>query len=103
MRDVPQPAARPINEPDRDSVSPIFLEALDRAGQGIGVFDTDLRLILFNDAFAEFLGIPATNRWVKLRGSSHARFENNQIIEARDHWDIHDLIQQLTRPEETAR
>ena len=52
---------------------------------------------------AEFLGIPATNRWVKLRGSSHARFENNQIIEARDHWDIHDLIQQLTRPEETAR
>ena len=32
-----------------------------------------------------------------------ARFENNQIIEARDHWDIHDLIQQLTRPDETAR
>ena len=50
---------------------------------------------------AEFLGIQATNRWVKLRGSSHARFENSQIIEARDHWDVHDLIQQLTRPEET--
>ena len=52
---------------------------------------------------AEFLSIPATNRWVTLRGSSHARFENNQIIEARDHWDIHDLIQQLTRPDKSAR
>ncbi|MFY9256219.1 MAG: ester cyclase [Fuerstiella sp.] len=52
---------------------------------------------------AEFLGIPATNRWVKLHGSSHARFENNQIIEARDHWDIHDVIQQQTRPSEAAR
>lgn len=51
---------------------------------------------------AEFLGIPATNRWVKLRGSSHARFENNQIIEARDHWDIHDLVQQLTRPDDSS-
>lgn len=52
---------------------------------------------------AEFLGIPATNRWVTLRGSSHARFKNHQIIEARDHWDVHDLIQQLTRPGKTAR
>lgn len=39
-----------------------------------------------------FLGIPATNRWVTLRGCFHARFQNRQITEARDHWDIHNLL-----------
>lgn len=44
----------------------------------------------------EFLGIPATDKEVELRGSSYARFVNEQIIEARDHWDVQDLIQKLT-------
>lgn len=52
---------------------------------------------------AEFLGVPATNRWVTMRGSSHARFKNHQIIDARDHWDVYDLIQQLTLPDKSTR
>lgn len=44
----------------------------------------------------EFLGIAPTDRWVKLRGNSLAVFRDGLIIEARDHWDVQDLVQQLT-------
>ena len=44
----------------------------------------------------EFLGIPATGKTVTLRGSSYAKFANDQIIEGRDHWDVQDLVQKLT-------
>ncbi|APZ90891.1 putative ester cyclase [Fuerstiella marisgermanici] len=45
---------------------------------------------------AEFLGIPATHRWVSLKGSSLAVFRDRQIVEARDHWDVQHLVEQLT-------
>ena len=44
----------------------------------------------------EFLGIPPTNKWVTLRGSSLAVFRDGVIVESRDHWDVQDLVQQLT-------
>ncbi len=44
----------------------------------------------------EFLGISATGKTVTLRGSSYAKFVNDQIIEGRDHWDVQDLVQKLT-------
>lgn len=47
-----------------------------------------------------FAGIPATGRWVKIKGSSFAVFENGRIVQARDHWDVQDLIDQLVSPEE---
>lgn len=46
-----------------------------------------------------FAGIAATNRWVKIKGSSFAVFQEGRIIQARDHWDVQDLIQQLVAPE----
>ncbi|MEM9657473.1 MAG: ester cyclase [Planctomycetota bacterium] len=45
---------------------------------------------------SEFLGIPATYKWVKLRGNSLAVYHQGLIVEARDHWDVQDLVQQLT-------
>lgn len=44
----------------------------------------------------DFLGIAATNKEVTLRGSSFAKYAKDQIIEARDHWDVQDLVQKLT-------
>ncbi|PQO40838.1 ester cyclase [Blastopirellula marina] len=44
----------------------------------------------------EFLGIPPTGKTITLRGSSYAKFANDQIIEGRDHWDVQDLVQKLT-------
>lgn len=44
----------------------------------------------------DFLGIAPTRRWVQLRGSSMAVFRSGQIVEVRDHWDVQDLVQQLT-------
>ncbi|MFN3150167.1 ester cyclase [Bremerella sp.] len=46
-----------------------------------------------------FAGIAATGRWVKIKGSSFAIFEDGRIMQARDHWDVQDLIEQLVRPE----
>lgn len=46
-----------------------------------------------------FAGIPATDRWVKIKGSSFAVFQDGRIIQARDHWDVQDLIDQLVAPE----
>lgn len=43
----------------------------------------------------DFLGIPATGRWVNLRGNSMAEFRGDKIALVRDHWDLHLLIQQL--------
>lgn len=43
----------------------------------------------------EFLGIPPTGRTVTIRGSSMVRFQDRQIVEALDHWDVQDLILQL--------
>ncbi|MCA9135193.1 MAG: ester cyclase [Planctomycetales bacterium] len=50
----------------------------------------------------EFLGIPPTGRWVEIRGSSLAVFSKGRLIQARDHWDVQDLITQLTNEEMTA-
>jgi len=44
----------------------------------------------------EFLGIPPTQKWASLKGSSLTVFESGQIIQARDHWDVQHLIDQLS-------
>jgi predicted ester cyclase len=44
----------------------------------------------------EFNGIEPTGKWVILKGSSWAKFQAGKLIEGRDHWDVHDLIQKLT-------
>lgn len=46
-----------------------------------------------------FAGIPPTDRWVKIKGSSFAVFRDGRILQARDHWDVQDLIDQLVAPE----
>lgn len=43
----------------------------------------------------EFAGIAPTGNWVFIRGSSMADFEGERIAEARDHFDVDDLIRQL--------
>ncbi|MCC9600966.1 ester cyclase [Stieleria sp. JC731] len=43
----------------------------------------------------EFLGIPASGRWIEVKGSSQATVHNGQIISVRDHWDIDDCIRQI--------
>ncbi|QDT15806.1 ester cyclase [Alienimonas californiensis] len=44
-----------------------------------------------------FLNIEPTGRVVRVRGSSWGRFRDDGLIaEARDHWDVADLIRQLT-------
>ncbi len=58
MPDAPDPAAKKMRDPGVDAVSPMIFEALNRASQGIGVFDANLRLILFNDAFVGYLELP---------------------------------------------
>ena len=45
-----------------------------------------------------FLGIEPTGRWADVRGSSMVTFRDGLIATVRDHWDVQDLIQQLTGP-----
>ncbi len=46
-----------------------------------------------------FAGIEPTGRWVEIKGSSFAVFQNGRMVQARDHWDVQDLIQQLVSEE----
>ncbi len=45
----------------------------------------------------EFLGIPATGRTVQVSGCSMAKFKDDWIVEVRDHWDVQNLIDLLTK------
>lgn len=42
-----------------------------------------------------FLEIPATGKWAKVRGTSIVRFEGNLVVEAEDQFDVGCLIRQL--------
>lgn len=43
-----------------------------------------------------FLGIAATDRKISIRGSTMGVIINDQFIEARDHWDVKHLIDQIS-------
>ena len=42
-----------------------------------------------------FFDIPATGRWVNLRGMSIAKFENGLVVEAEDHFDVESILRQI--------
>ena len=43
-----------------------------------------------------FLEIPATDRWVNVRGNSLIEFAENLAVEAEDQFDVDDLVRQIT-------
>ena len=43
-----------------------------------------------------FFKIPATHRWVNIRGNSLIEFAENLAVEAEDQFDVDDLVRQLT-------
>ena len=43
-----------------------------------------------------FFKIPATHRWVNVRGNSLIEFAENLAVEAEDQFDVDDLVRQLT-------
>ena len=44
----------------------------------------------------DFLGIPATGRWVEIRGNSVAQYADGLVVDAEDHFDVDSVIRQLT-------
>ena len=59
MNDFTASLAGKADDQHVDATHPLIIQALNRLEQGVGVFDTDLRLILFNQAFVDLLGLPA--------------------------------------------
>lgn len=47
----------------------------------------------------DFFEIPATGRWVELRGNSVAQYADGLVVEAEDHFDVDSLIRQITGQE----
>ena len=43
----------------------------------------------------EFGGVPATGRWVSLRGNSRVKLVDDKMVDAEDNWDVYDVIRQL--------
>jgi predicted ester cyclase/DNA-binding XRE family transcriptional regulator len=43
-----------------------------------------------------FFEIPATNRWVNVRGNSIVEFAEDLVVEGEDQFDVDDLVRQLT-------
>jgi predicted ester cyclase len=44
----------------------------------------------------DFLGFPATDKQISIRGSTMAIILDNKFVEARDHWDVKHLIDQIS-------
>ncbi len=44
----------------------------------------------------DFLGFPATDKQISIRGSTMALILDNKFVEARDHWDVKHLIDQIS-------
>ena len=61
MPDVPDQAAKSSTSRDTEAISPLITAALNLTGQGIGVIDADRRLILFNNAFFDYLELSANS------------------------------------------
>lgn len=47
----------------------------------------------------DFFEIPATNRWVNVRGNSVVEFAEDLVVEGEDQFDVDDLVRQLTGQE----
>ena len=50
----------------------------------------------------DFLDIPATGSWVKVRGNSIVAFANGLAVESEDQLDLDSLVRQLTGKERLA-
>jgi predicted ester cyclase len=44
----------------------------------------------------DFFEIPATGRWVEIRGNSVAQYADGLVVDAEDHFDVDSVIRQLT-------
>lgn len=47
----------------------------------------------------EFVGYPATNRWVSVRGNSIVTFQGRTAIQAEDIWEVDDVLRQISGDE----
>ena len=43
----------------------------------------------------EFSGVPASGRWVTVRGNSRVKLVGDKMVDAEDNWDVYDVIRQL--------
>ncbi|MEM9410259.1 MAG: ester cyclase [Planctomycetota bacterium] len=47
----------------------------------------------------DFFEVPATGRWVEIRGNSVAQYADGLVVDAEDHFDVESVIRQLTGQE----
>ncbi len=59
MTDFAPSLAGRTEDLDVDAMRSVIIQALNRLDQGIGVFDSELRLVLYNQSFVDLLGLPS--------------------------------------------